>query len=150
MRDILLILHILAAATWFGANVTQVVVTRKLTSGGGATAAAWMNSTVTMGRVLYMPAGIVAFVTGFGLVGVSSKVYQMESAFTIIGILMILVGVAFGIRIFGPAGREAAAAFEAGDTSKGQALVQKVATFGLIDTVLLLVTITAMVMKWGN
>lgn len=150
MRDILLIIHILSAAAWFGANVTQIVVTRKLTSGGGATAAAWMATTVTMGRVLYTPAAVVALVTGFGLVGVSSDVYEMTSAFVIIGIVMVVIGAFFGIRVFGPAGRDAATAFDAGDEAEGKALVQKVATVGAIDTLLLVVTITAMVMKWGN
>ena len=148
MRDFLLILHIVAAGTWLGANVTQAVVTRRLTVSGGEVAAAWMRSTVAMARYLYIPAGVLALLTGVGLVLVS-EVYEFSDVFVSVGLFTVVVGALLGSRVFGPHGERAAAAFEADDPEAGGAATRRVAGFGMLDTALLLVTITAMVMRWG-
>ena len=90
MREILLIIHILGAGTWLGANVTQAVVTPKLRAQGGIAAAAWMKSIAMMGRVLYTPAAIIILVTGFWMV-LDSDVYDFEQAFVVIGIVAVVI-----------------------------------------------------------
>ncbi len=149
MRTFLLVVHILAAGAWIGANVTQVVVTPRVSKMGGAAAATWMRSTVTMGRVLYTPAAILSLITGVALVIRSNSPYEFEQAFVVIGFVMVVVGAFLGMRIFGPQGEAAADAFEAGDPDRARAIVSRVLGFGYLDSVLLLVTVTAMVAKWG-
>ncbi len=58
MRDFILFLHILAAGTWLGANIAQLVVNPVMGRIGGAPAAAWMRQTVRMGLVLYAPTAL--------------------------------------------------------------------------------------------
>lgn len=148
MRNILLVLHIVGAATWFGANLTQIALTRRFTAEGGAPAASWMASTVVLGRNLYGPAGFLVLVTGVWLV-LDSTLYGFGNAFVGIGITVVLIGIILGITVFGPRGARAAQAFAEGDDTGGRKIAAGIAGFGALDTLLLLLAITAMVGKWG-
>lgn len=148
MRTFLLVLHIAAAATWFGANITQAVVTRRFAAEGGAPAASWMASTVALGRFLYMPAGILVLVSGVVLV-LDSDVYTFGSTFVTIGLTVIVIGIVLGIAVFGPRGARAAEAFSAGDDVRGRSIAGGIAAFGALDTGLVLLAIVAMVGRWG-
>jgi uncharacterized membrane protein len=148
VRDILLVLHILAVGTWIGGNVTQFVVTPKLRDRGGAAAAAWMRSVVRMGTRLYTPAAILVLLTGVGLV-LDSDLYDFEHAFVVIGVAMVITGGVLGARVFGPRAEEAAAAFEAGDGATGVAVVNRSMRIAVLDSALLVVTVASMVGRWG-
>jgi hypothetical protein len=148
MRTILLILHILAAGTWIGANATQLALRPAMSRHGGTTGAAWWRGTVRMGQVLYTPAAVVILITGIWLV-VDSAVYDFEQAFVVIGFAMVIVGAVLGAMVFGPVGRRAADLHEAGESGAVAAVEQRLLSFGLLDTALLVVTVAAMVGKWG-
>lgn len=148
MRVLLLVLHILAVSAWLGANIAQVLSTKRLVGHGGQTAAAWMDTTVFWGRVLYMPASIVILATGVGLV-LDSTLYEFSDAFVSIGFLAVVISAVMAMAVFAKGGQAAAAAFNAGDDSTGNALVNKLVPWGILDTVILVVAIIAMVAKWG-
>ncbi len=148
MREILLVIHILAVGTWLGANVTQAVVTPKLRAQGGVAAAAWMGSISTMGRVLYTPAAIIILITGFWMV-LDSEVYDFEQAFVVIGIATVVIGAVLGMRVFGPKADSAAAEFGSGDDAAGNVVVKSYLPWGVLDTALVVFTIVAMVNRWG-
>lgn len=149
MRDGLLIVHILGAATWFGANMVQMFVTPRVGKAGDTAAAQWHRTVVAMGKMLYPVAAVAVLLTGFGLVGTSNGVFSFSDTFVIIGIVMVVIGAVFGIAFFGPQGEKAAAAYTAGDGAGASAIVRKIAGVGALDTALLVVTVSAMVMKWG-
>jgi hypothetical protein len=148
VRTVLLVLHIVGAATWFGANIAQVVVTRRFAAEGGPPAASWMRSTIVLGRNVYGPAGFLVLVTGVWLV-LDSTLYGFGDAFVGIGITVVLIGIILGITVFGPRGARAAQAFAEGDDAGGRKIVAGIAGFGVLDTLLVLLAITAMVGKWG-
>ncbi len=148
MRTTLLVLHILAAASWFGANVTQGVVTPHFVRAGGASAAQWWRATVRMGRVLYMPATIVVLVSGIFLV--TSGPYGFADLFVSIGFLAVILGAVLGMAVFAPRGRRAADLHESGDSALAAPVERSIAGFGAFDTVVVAVTIVAMVSKWGS
>lgn len=148
MQDALLFIHILAAATWLGANITQVVVNPVMARTGGATAAAWMRQTVRMGVVLNTPAALVALATGFWIV-IRDSAFEFEQFFVALGIFTVIVGAVLGARILGPLGRKAADLHENGD-EQGAAVVEgKLTMWGYVNTALLVITIYAMVSKLG-
>lgn len=149
MRTFLLVIHIVAAGAWIGANVTQVVVTPRVSKMGGEAAAVWMRATVTMGRLLYTPAAILSLLTGFALVLRSGSPYEFEQAFVVIGVAMVVAGAVLGARVFGPQGERAAAAFEAGNGDGAREIVARLTAFGFLDSALLVVTVWAMTAKWG-
>ena len=149
MQTTLLIIHILAAATWFGASVTQAYVTPRLSAHGGATAASWQHTIVGLGKHVYPPAAIVVLITGFGLIGVSDGRYGYGDTFVVIGILMVVFGAATGIRVFGPLAEKTAAAFEDDDRSAAADLIARARSFGVVDMSLLIFTFVVMVNRWG-
>lgn len=148
MRTILLTLHIIGAGVWLGANVAQLVTTRRLASGGGTDAATWMATIVHWGRVIYMPASIVLLATGIGLV-LDSDFYDFSNAFVSIGFLAVVAGAAIGIAVISKGSERAAAAFASGDDATGAAEVAKFMPWAMLDSLILVVAVLAMVGKWG-
>jgi len=149
VRNTLLVLHIVAVAVWLGSNIFQLSVGRRFAAEGGAPAASWMASTVVMGRNLYGPAGVLILLTGVGLV-LNGSAYSFGSGFVSVGFAVIIIGIILGVRVFGPAGEEAAAEFAAGNDARGREVFGRIATFGYIDTALVVLAVVAMVTKWAR
>lgn len=145
-RDILLILHIVGAGTWLGANVVQAVVPPAAAKVGSATLAGWYRLTSMLARRLYIPAALVILITGVLLV-MNSDAYGFGSTFVTIGFAMLVVGAILGSVVFGPGGEAAAAAVESEDESTTRRAVAKLTRWGLVDTLLLVFTIAVMVLK---
>jgi hypothetical protein len=148
LNDILLIIHIAAAGTWLGANVVQTIVPGLAARQGVEAVAGWFRVAGDLSKRLYMPASILLLITGIVMV-IQNDAYAFESPFVVIGFGMIVVGALLGIFVFDPTSSEAADAVESGEQSRVKAATTRLATFGTIDTLLLLLTITAMVMRWS-
>lgn len=149
MQNLLLILHILGAATWFGANMVQMVVNPRIGDSGPQVAASWLRTTVKLGRVLYMPAALLILASGIGLV-LNSDGYEFSDTFVSVGFLVVIVGAVLGMAVFGPTGRKAADAYESGDTQVVRASERRLAGFGILDSALVLIAIVLMVMRFGS
>jgi len=147
-RDVLLILHIAGVGVWLGANVIQAVVPPMAAKAGKETLAWWYRVSSTLSARLYMPAAILILLTGILLV-LQTEAYGFGSTFVTIGFAMIVVGAVLGIVVFGPGGESAADAAETGDEPALRRAAGRITRFGLLDTVLLLFTITAMVLRLG-
>lgn len=145
-RDILLILHIAGAGTWLGANVVQAVVPPVAARKSSEVLAGWYRITSAMATRVYIPAAILIALTGVLLV-LDSEAYGFGTLFVTIGLGMIVVGAVLGSLVFGPGGEQAADAVESGDGAAIRSAVARLARFGMIDTLLLLFTITVMVIK---
>jgi uncharacterized membrane protein len=146
LRDILLVLHIAGAGTWFGANIVQAVVPAMALKQAGAAASGWYRIAGRLSTVLYMPAAIIILLTGVFLV-LQSDAYDFGSLFVGIGFLTIVIGALLGIFVFGPVSKRAADAIDAGDSAATKAATGRLAMFGVIDTLLVLTTITVMVVR---
>ena len=146
-RDVLLVLHIAGAGTWLGTNVVQAVVPGLVARQNPETAAGWYRVSSKLNRIYY-PAAVLLLLSGILLV-LQNDAYSFGSLFVTIGFGMIVLGVLFGIFVFTPGGEQAAAAIESEDHSQIKRAVSRIATFGTIDTLLLLFTITAMVLRLG-
>jgi hypothetical protein len=145
-RHILLVLHIAGAGTWLGANLVQAVVSPAAARLGTAAVAGWYRLTSVLVRRLYIPAAILILVTGVLLV-LENEAYEFGTTFVTIGMAMIVVGAVLGMVVFGPGGEAAAVAVESGDVSRIRSAVARIAGWGIVDTLLLLVTITVMVLR---
>ncbi len=149
MEETLLTIHILAAGTWLGANVLQFIVTPQMQKVGGTVAAGWHRTAVGLGKTLYMPAAIIALITGFGLLNAGTNDFSMGDPFVSIGFLTVIIGSAMGMAFLAPQGRKAADARESGDDTTAKDAEKKIAAAAVLDTVLIVVTIAAMVGQWG-
>lgn len=146
LRDVLLVLHIAGAGTWFGANIVQAVVPSMAMKQAGPAASGWYRIAGRLSTVLYMPAAILILLTGIFLV-LQSEIYGFGSLFVSIGFVTIVIGALLGIFVFGPVSAKAADAIDAGDAEGTKAATGRLAAFGIIDTLLVLTTITVMVLK---
>lgn len=146
MYEAVQIIHVAAAAAWFGANVTQAVLAPRFRRESPAALAAWWRGTVTMGTLLYTPAAILLLLTGIWMV--LDGPYTFGDTFVEIGIAVVIVGALLGMLVFGPQGRRAAEAVEAGDQTAGS-LQRRLTAFGVLDTLLILLAITVMVLRLG-
>ena len=145
-RDVLLVLHIAGAGTWLGANVVQAVVPPMAARRSAEVLAGWYRITSSLAKRLYVPAAILILITGVLMV-LDSEAYGFGSLFVTIGFGMIVVGALLGQFVFGPGGDAAADAVESGDGVAIRSTVARLTRFGIIDTLLLLFTITAMVLR---
>jgi hypothetical protein len=148
LRDILLVLHIAAAGTWLGANITQAIVPSMAAKQSPQAAAGWYRVAARLSTRLYMPVGILLVLTGIWMV-LDSEVFSFASGFVSIGFVVVVIGALLGKFVFEPGSERAALAFEAGDRGAIKAAVGRVAAFGTLDTLLMLFAITAMVIKLG-
>lgn len=145
-RDILLVLHIAGAGTWLGANVVQAMVPPMAARSGTAALAGWYRVTSIMARRLYMPAAFLILITGVALV-LEIDAYGFGNTFVAVGFAMIIIGAILGIVVFGPGGNAAAEAVESEDVSRIRKAVARLTRWGLVDTLLVLLTIGVMVMR---
>ncbi len=148
MQNTLLLIHILAASAWLGGNVVQIIAGPAMEKAGVGPHAAWVRTVVDLGRWLYTPAALIALVTGFELVR-SNSAYEFSAAFVSLGFFTVIVGATLGMAVFGPTGRALADSIDRGDHTLVRTLKGKIRMWGTIDTVLVLVTIYAMVAKTG-
>lgn len=148
LRDALLILHIAGAGTWLGANIVQAVAPPMAARQGVEATAGWFRIAGRLSKRLYMPVSILLLVTGIFLV-LGDEAYTFGSLFVTIGFGMIVIGALLGIFVFDPGSEAAAQAVEAGDQSRIRAATARITAFGTIDTLLVLFTISAMVLRWS-
>ena len=106
----------------------------------------WYRVAAQLVKKLYMPAAILLLVTGVFLVLQDGSI-GFTSLFVMIGFGMIVIGALFGIFVFDPGSVAAAQAVESADQSRIRATSGRLATFGTIDTLLLLFTMTVMVLR---
>lgn len=146
MQTVLLWIHIAAAGAWLGGNLVQVFAGPIMESAGPVPEAAWHRMTVKMGAMFYTPAAVVALLTGYELVR-SNDAYAFSAAFVSLGFVTVVVGATLGMAVFAPTGRKLADAIDRGDHTEARAMKGKLRLWGTFDTLLVLVTIYAMVAK---
>ncbi len=148
MTQLLLWLHILAAAAWFGTAVASSIGDRLISSETAEARAAWYRVILRFGQLVYTPAAVLVLITGVLLV-VDIPAYGFGSTFVSIGFLAVIVGAGLGMAVFGPKSREAAAALDHGDTAGAASAIARIRQASLLDILVLTVTIAAMVWNWG-
>ena len=148
LNDIMLVLHIAAAGSWLGANMIQVVVPRMAAKQSPEVGAGWYRIAGQLSVKFYMPVAFVILATGVMLV-LGTDEFTFESLFVTIGIAVVIIGALLGKLVFHPGSEKAAEAVEAADQAMIKSATGRLATFGAIDTLLVLFAITAMVLKWG-
>ena len=148
MGSVLLFIHILAAAAWFGTSVAQMVTNRRMAESSDEIAANWLRTVVSYGNSIYLPSALVLLATGIWMVAIDPT-YGYGNLFVTIGFVMVVVGAVFGARIFGPLSERAAALRDEGKRDEAMPIYTRLRTAGMVDGLLLTVTIAAMVGRWG-
>ncbi len=146
LRDVLLVLHIAGAAAWLGANILQGYVPVLAARQGTEAVAGWYRVTGELSKKFYMPASILVLATGIWMVLIDDSI-AFEDPFIAIGIGMVVVGALLGILVYSPGSEDAAVAIESRDENAVAKTTGKLARFGALETILLLITIAVMVTR---
>lgn len=144
----MLVVHIAAVAAWLGANLVQAFLAAGVRKADPAARLWWARAQGSMGRAYYSVAGVLVLLTGILMV-IDQDAYTFKDTFVSIGFAAVIIGIVLGIAVFGPSSRKAAAAIESGDSATEKSMESRVGLFGAIDTLIVLVTIVAMIFKWG-
>lgn len=146
MYTFLLFLHILAAAAWIGAGLKETI--EKPLIHEPAQRAVWLRNQMKLATRLYIPAAVTVLVTGILMV-MDNEAVGFGTTFVSIGFFMVVFGAAVGGGLLGKRAEQAATHLENGDVSAAAVVEAKARPFELLDIALLLVTLAAMVWKWG-
>ena len=149
MRTTLLVIHIIGVALWLGANGVQAFVSPRVVTAPKEARLWWALAQGQMARVLYSIAGVAILITGVWMVLLDSTPWEFSDPFVTVGFVAIVIGIVLGIVVFGPGARHIAAAIESGDEAEEKSINNRLAGFGILDTLIVVVTIVAMVGKWG-
>lgn len=148
MYKFLLFLHVLAAAAWIGAALKEAIEKPLIHHGEPAVRAFWLRSQMKLATRLYIPAAVIVLVTGIVMV-VDNEAIGFGTTFVSIGFFMLIFGAAVGGGLLGQRAEQAATHLERGDVTAAAAVDAKARPFELLDIALLLLTLAAMVWKWG-
>ncbi len=134
-----------AVAAWLGANILQFVIAPRLRRAGSAAAFTWSEIARFLGQRYYNLVGIVLGASGVLLVLDGDWRWR---GFVFVGIATIVVGAILGIALFEPLLKKEAAAIEAGNTAELTRIRHNITSVATLDTVLLLITMLAMIDRW--
>lgn len=146
-RNVVLALHILSVACWFGANVVQLLLSPRYAKGDAGEASGWTRQTIWLGERFYTTNGAVLLLTGVALV--IDGPWAWSDPFVWVGIAVIVIGAVMGAAFFGPLAKQRLAGLESGDTATADAAQTRIIRLAYVDSALIVLAVLAMVDKWG-
>ena len=147
VRTVLLALHTAAIASWLGADVVQHAVRHRWKKETSEATEAWARMQFWLHDRYYAVVAVFILVTGIALV--QDGHWGWSSKFIWVGIATIVAGGTLGgIGLKGLA-KKRIDALEASDTQGAAAAERRALPIELLLTAFVLVTVVAMVHKWG-
>lgn len=151
LDQLLLTVHLLAAATWIGAALAlQVIATRMGPSSADAVVDGFALDAEAVGKTLFAPSGIVLLVTGIALV--VREDLSWGEPWIVLGLAAFVVVVAVGGAFLIPEGRRIAAlASEPGhDPNEIRSRTRRRFLVARIDLLILVLAMGDMVFRPGQ
>lgn len=146
-RTILLALHIGAIASWLGADVVQHAMRHRWTRETPEASEAWARMQFWLHDRYYAVVAALIVVTGIALV--QDGHWGWSSTFIWMGLATVVAGGTLGgIGLKGLA-KKRVAALEGGDAHGAAAAERRALPIELLLTAFVLLTVVAMVAKWG-
>jgi hypothetical protein len=147
-RTVLLTLHIAAFASWLGADVVQYAMRHRWQRETSEVSEGWARMQFWLHDRYYAVVALLILVTGIALV--QHEHWAWSSTFIWVGLATIAAGATLGgIGLKGLA-KKRIEALEASDAEGAEAADRRALPIELLLTVFVLVTIVAMVHKWGT
>lgn len=148
MSDFLLIIHVLAAATWVGAGVFSGFAGSRMARQGGPAALGWAKVSREAAVKVFNPAGILTALSGILLV-IFSDAYDWGDAFVTVGLTVVVINGVIGGAVHRPISDKMISALEGDDYETAGRLGKQAAIWGSVSIALLIVAVSVMVMKTG-
>jgi hypothetical protein len=148
LNDFLLIVHVLAAATWIGAGVFSGFAGSRMAGEGAPAALGWARVSREAGLKVFNPAGLLTLLSGLLLV-LSSDIYDFGDTFVTIGLTVVVITGIIGGVVHRPDSDKMVAALESADYETAAGLGKRAAIWSAVTIALLIVAVSVMVMKTG-
>lgn len=148
LNDFLLIVHILAAATWIGASVLTGFAGSRMAREGGPAALGWARVSREARLKVFNPAAGLTALSGILLV-VFGDVYEWSDTFVTIGLTVVVIAAIIGGAVHRPDAGKMVTALESADYETAAGIGKRAAIWGAVTIALLIVTVSVMVMKTG-
>ena len=146
-RTMLLTVHITAIASWLGADVVQHAMRRRWQNETSEAAKAWARMQFWLHDRYYAVVAVLIRVTGIALV--QDGHWGWSPKFIWVGLATIAAGATLGgVGLKGLA-KKRIDTLEVGDTQGAAAVERRALPIELLLTAVVLVTVVAMVNKWG-
>jgi len=147
-RTVLLTLHIAAIASWLGADVVQHAMRHRWQRETSEVSEAWARMQFWLHDRYYAVVAVLILVSGIALV--QHEHWAWSSTFIWVGLATIAAGATLGgIGLKGLA-KKRIEALEASDADGAEAADRRALPIELLLTAFVLVTVVAMVHKWGT
>lgn len=146
-RTILLTLHIAAIASWFGADIMQFGMRRRWEQETLDAQKAWARTLFWLHDRYYVVVVLIIVITGVALVFDGD--WSWGASFIWVGVGSIVAGGTLGGVGLKALAKKRVESLEAGDTEGAHAASRRALPIEVTLTVLVLITIVAMVHKWG-
>jgi len=147
-RTVLLTLHIAAIASWLGADVVQHAMRHRWQRETPEATKAWARMQFWLHDRYY--AVVAVLILGTGIALVQHEHWAWSSTFIWVGLATIAAGATLGgIGLKGLA-KKRIEALEASDADGAEAADRRALPIELLLTAFVLVTVVAMVHKWGT
>jgi uncharacterized membrane protein len=147
LRNVLLVIHILAAAAWIGGAYGLAFLASRFRRLGHSAGAAYMTAAGAMGRVYFNVAGVLVVLSGIWLV--IDGIYDFEDPFVVIGFAVVVVSALLGALIYPKILSDGLAAHQKEDEAQVADAYDRLRRVSLLDNLILVVAVVAMVYKWG-
>lgn len=146
-RTILLSLHIAAIASWLGADVLQHAMRHRWRHEASEATNAWARMQFWLHDRYYAVVAALILVTGIALV--QHEHWSWSSKFIWVGIAAIAAGASLGGVGLKALAKSRVAALDVNDTARADAADRRALPIEMFLTAVVLLTVVAMVQKWG-
>lgn len=146
------VIHVLAAAVWFGAAVAlNIMLGRLSTAGDNAGKAVVAGQATWFSRGVFDPAAIVTLLAGIGMVLASDGAISFGDMWITIGFAGVILTLGIGHGMISPTVKKLQNVMqtEGPDSPNAPPLEKRIAMLSMIDILILVIVIWAMVTQPG-
>jgi hypothetical protein len=143
MYELLLAIHLLAAAVWVGGGIAMTVITMRMNIAERRTIAPHLDF---YGGKVITGSAVVLLLAGIGLVSEMASV-EIGDLWVILGLAGWLISAIVGGAFFGPMGKKIAAA---ASDEEAEALFARLLTVSRLDSLLVALVVIDMAVKPGG
>jgi uncharacterized membrane protein len=150
MYSTLQVIHVLAAAIWFGSAVALNIMLGRLSAAGDRSGQAVVVGQATwFSKGVFDPAAIVTLLAGIGMVLTSDGALSFGDLWITLGFTAVILTLGIGHGMITPTVKKLRAVIESEgpDSPNAGPLEKRIAMLSMLDILILVVAIWAMVVK---
>lgn len=147
MENVLLYLHILTAAIWFGGAVVSVIFLISTQNLEPTNAKPIIQNAANLGKFVFGPVSILVFITGIGLISVAG--WSFGDLWISLAFLGVILSTILGAVFHARAGRNALGAADSGNKESTIKAIKSWLVIAYIDLAIIAGVLALMVFKPG-